>query len=77
VWKERLGHERGAIQRFLAQWDRGSPVAVETVGNSYWLVDEIEAAGMVPQLVHARKANLMLGMRQVPFSQQRPGTGPI
>jgi transposase len=25
-------------------------------------VDEIEAAGQVPQLVHARKAKLMLGM---------------
>jgi len=35
---------------------------VETVGNWYWLVDEIEAAGMVPRLVHARKAKLMLGM---------------
>jgi transposase len=35
---------------------------VETIGNWYWLVDEIEAAGMVPQLVHARKAKLMSGM---------------
>jgi transposase len=35
---------------------------VETVGNWYWLVDEIEEAGMVPQLVHARKAKLMSGM---------------
>jgi len=58
----RLAHQRGAIQEFLAQWDPGSPVAVETVGNWYWLVDEIEAAGMVPQLVHARKAKLMSGM---------------
>jgi len=24
----------------------GSPVAVETIGNWYWIVDEIEAAGM-------------------------------
>jgi transposase len=37
-------------------------VAVETVGNWYWIVDEIEAAGQIPQLVHARKAKLMLGM---------------
>ncbi len=58
----RLGHQRGTIREFLAQWDPGSPVAVETVGNWYWLVDEIEAAGMVPQLVHARKAKLMSGM---------------
>ena len=37
-------------------------MALETVGNWYWIVDEIEAAGQIPQLVHARKAKLMLGM---------------
>jgi hypothetical protein len=37
-------------------------VAVETVGNWYRIVDEIEEAGMAPQLVHARKAKLMLSM---------------
>ncbi len=62
VAERRLPHERGALQGFLVQWDPGSPVAVETVGNWYWIVDEIEAAGMVPQLVHARKAKLMMGM---------------
>jgi transposase len=36
-------------------------VALETVGNWYWIVDEIEQAGMKPQLVHAHKAKLMLG----------------
>jgi len=46
----------------LKEWTPGSSVAVETVGNWYWLVDEIEAAGMVPRLVHARKAKLMSGM---------------
>src|SRR6516162_124880 len=58
----RLAHHRGAIRDFLEQWTPGSPVAVETVGNWYWLVDEIEEAGMVPRLVHARKAKLMSGM---------------
>jgi transposase len=58
----RLAHSRGVIRDFLGQWTSGSPVAVETVGNWYWLVDEIEAAGMVPRLVHARKAKLMSGM---------------
>jgi len=58
----RLAHHRGAIREFLAQWTPGSPVAVETVGNWYWLVDEIEEAGMVPRLVHARKAKMMSGM---------------
>jgi transposase len=58
----RLAHRRGAIRDFLAEWTPGSPVAVETVGNWYWLVDEIEEAGMIPRLVHARKAKLMSGM---------------
>jgi transposase len=34
----------------------GSPVAVETVGNWYWIVSEIEPAGMV----HALRAKMML-----------------
>src|SRR4030095_12605444 len=35
--------------------------SVETIGNWYWIVDEIEAAGCVPKLGHARKAKLMMG----------------
>ena len=58
----RIAHTRGALQQCLTTCERGSPVALETVGNWYWIVDEIEAAGQVPQLVHARKAKLMLGM---------------
>ena len=58
----RVEHERSSIKQFLSRWEPGSPVAVETVGNWYWIVDEIEEAGMVPQLVHARKAKLMLAM---------------
>jgi hypothetical protein len=41
--------------------EHGSPVAVETIGNGYWIVDEIEAAGGGRKLVHARKAKLMMG----------------
>jgi len=37
-------------------------VAVETVGNWYWFVEEIERTGCVPRLVHAAKAKLMLGI---------------
>jgi transposase len=49
------------LAKFLLPWDHGSPVAVETIGNWYWIVDEIEKAGMKPKLVHAHKAKLMLG----------------
>ena len=56
----RINHSRGAITEFLAAWKPGTEVAVETIGNWYWIVDEIEAAGMVPRLVHARRAKMML-----------------
>jgi transposase len=56
----RIEHQRGALAQFLSAWKPGTPVAVETIGNWYWIVDEIEAAGMVPQLVHARRAKMML-----------------
>jgi transposase len=57
----RINHAPGVIQEFLSRYPKGSPVAVETIGNWYWIVDEIEIAGMRPQLVHARKAKLMMG----------------
>lgn len=57
----RIAHERNALREFLEQCEPGSPVAVETIGNWYWIVDEIEAAGMQPRLVQARKAKLMMG----------------
>ncbi len=56
----RIEHQRGAIAEFLSAWKPGTAVAVETIGNWYWIVDEIEAAGMVPQLVHALRAKMML-----------------
>src|SRR5215813_875207 len=61
VRERRLAHERGVLQQFLAHCEPGSPVALETVGNWYWIVDEIERAGCLPKLVHARKAKLMMG----------------
>jgi transposase len=62
VREARIPHERGAVRAFLDRCERGSPVAVEATGNWYWVVDEIEAAGFLPKLVHARKAKLMMGM---------------
>jgi transposase len=62
IKEARIDHGRGNILRFLGQWDEGSPVAVETIGNWYWIVEEIERAHMRPRLVHARKAKLMMGM---------------
>ncbi|MCK5584634.1 transposase, partial [Candidatus Bipolaricaulota bacterium] len=61
VREQRIDHARGALAEFLEEFEPGSPVAVETIGNWYWITDEIEAAGMVPKLVNARKAKLMSG----------------
>jgi hypothetical protein len=44
VREQRIAHQRGVLQQFLERCERGSPVAVETIGNWYWIVDEIEAA---------------------------------
>lgn len=58
----RIEHDPGAIRNYLARCEPGTPVAVEAAGNWYWIVDEIEQAGLVPQLVHPRKAKLMMGL---------------
>ncbi len=60
--QKRIEHKRGRIKEFLGSCQKGSPVAVETIGNWYWILDEIEDAEMVPRLVHAYKAKVMMGM---------------
>jgi transposase len=45
----------------LSQYPVGTPVALETVGNWYWIVDEIEAAECIPHMAHAAKAKVMMG----------------
>jgi transposase len=58
----RIPHDRQSMRTFLNACEPESPVAIETVGNWYWIVDEIEHAGLMPRLVHARKAKLMMGL---------------
>ena len=57
----RVNHEPGAIRRFLSEFPPGTPVALESVGNWYWIVDEIEAADCIPLMAHAAKAKVMMG----------------
>jgi transposase len=57
----RLEHAPGAVREYLQGCEAGTAVAVEATGNWYWIIDEIEQAGLVPQLVHPRKAKLMMG----------------
>jgi transposase len=62
LYESRLQHVHGTIKNFVKRWTPGVAVAVETVGNWYWVVDEIEAGGGRPQHVNARLAKLMMGM---------------
>jgi transposase len=57
----RVEHEAGAIYEFLERYPAGTPVALESIGNWYWIVDEIEEASCVPLMAHAAKAKVMMG----------------
>ncbi len=57
----RVEHTRKEMRAFLESLPTHSPIAVETVGNWYWLIDEMEQAGHQPQLAHARDAKKMMG----------------
>ena len=56
----RVDHQPGAIQAYLESLPTGTPVALESVGNWYWIADKIEAAGCVPLLTHPAKAKVMI-----------------
>ena len=60
----RVDHTPGALCEFLTQFPKGTPVALETVGNWYWIVDEIETSGYVPLLTHAVKDRKLLAQDQ-------------
>ena len=57
----RVEHDREGYREYLASLPAGSPIAVETTGNWYWVIDEMERAGHCPRLAHAAKSKLMMG----------------
>jgi len=57
----RVENNRALFRHYLSTLPPGSPIALETVGNWYWMVEEIEQAEHRPWLVHAAKAKLMMG----------------
>ena len=57
----RVEHTRAMYREFLGGLAPGSPIAIESVGNWYWMIEEMERAGHEPQLAHAGKAKLMMG----------------
>jgi transposase len=58
---QRVGHERETYRSFLQSLPPASQIAIESTGNWYWLVDEMEKAGHEPALVNPAKAKLMMG----------------
>jgi transposase len=59
----RVKHDRGEIREFLRELPVGSQVAIESTGGWYWLVDEMEAAGLRPQLANAHEAKQRMAGR--------------
>lgn len=58
---QRVEHDRESYRSFLKSLPPASKIAIESVGNWYWLIDEMEKAGHIPSLVNAGKAKLMMG----------------
>lgn len=58
----RVDHDRAKFRMFLRRLPPGREVAVEATGSWYWLVDELEAAGLVPHLAQPFAAKRMLGV---------------
>lgn len=57
----RVEHTRDELRAFLQSLPPASPIAVETVGNWYWLIEEMEQARHQPHLAHAREAKRLMG----------------
>jgi len=57
----KVEHDRYVFRKFLHTLPPGSLIAIESVGNWYWLIDEMEKTGHIPILANAAKAKLMMG----------------
>jgi transposase len=57
----RVGHDREQYRQFLQRLPAGSQIALEASGHYYWMVDEMEAAGHHPRLVHPLEAKKRMG----------------
>jgi transposase len=53
---QRVEHDREEFRKYLQTLPAGSPVAVEASGGWYWLMSELEQAGLEPHVVHATEA---------------------
>lgn len=58
---DRVVHDREVYRKYLQFLPAGSRIAIESVGNWYWMIEEMEKAGHRPVLVNPGKAKLMMG----------------
>lgn len=58
---ERVAHDRELYRKYLNFLPAGSRIAIESVGNWYWIIEEMERAGHRPILVNPGKAKLLMG----------------
>jgi len=56
----RVSNEKEHFINFLETLPPGSSIAIETVGNYYWMVDAMEKAGHKPKLANSVRAHLEL-----------------
>ncbi len=58
---QRVEHDREKYRSFLNTLPPASRIAIESIGNWYWMIDEMEKAGHKPSLVNPLKAKLIRG----------------
>ena len=58
---ERVPHDKELYCKYLTTLPAGSPIAIESVGNWYWMIEAMEQAGHRPILVHPKKAKNLMG----------------
>jgi transposase len=58
---ERVPHDKTVYRKYLETLPPGSPIAIESVGNWYWMIDAMEQAGHIPILVNPGKAKKSMG----------------
>ena len=58
---ERVPHDKELYRKYLTTLPPGSAIAIESVGNWYWMIEAMEQAGHHPILVHPKKAKNLMG----------------
>ena len=58
---EKVYHDKEGYRKYLKSLPPGSPVGLESVGNWYWMVEEMEKASLKPILINPGRAKLMMG----------------